>query len=172
MDNTKLTPLTSDDEPRFLAYRGVSFESRVVQFFTWAGLKGVSHIAIKPLPCTDVVEAWQGSVQHSADYRMLHTKGTSVDVYRYINPPALDTAGAYVWLMEQVGKPYDYLGILHFIDRHSGNDSGVWFCSELAAAYARRLGMPLFSDQAPDYKITPVMLTYSPVIYKEKTITV
>jgi uncharacterized protein YycO len=162
----------------FLAYHGTSFISRGIQFQTWAGLfpPGVSHIGIRHRDQT-VTEAWVGGVQHVESYKTLHTKGTKVDVYRYhIGPwtPTIETVkNAEKWLACQVGKPYDYMGIVHFMDRHSHDDTKRWFCSKLAVSFAVKLGFPVFNeDTTPEYKISPVVFTYSPELYLHDTIKV
>lgn len=159
----------------FLAYHGTSLISRAIQFQTWAGINppGVSHIAIRHGDGS-VTEAWQGSVQHVESYKTLHKKGTKVDVYKYINPPSiLHTCMANLWLVKQVGKPYDYMGIVHFMDRHDINDAGKWFCSKLAMAYSEKLSCPVFNPATtPEYKVTPVMFTYSPMLCHTDTIVV
>ena len=38
------------------------------------------------------------------------------------------------WLDQQIGKPYDYLGILGFF-ANGVHDKKAWYCSELAAVY-------------------------------------
>lgn len=36
------------------------------------------------------------------------------------------------WLEKQLGKDYDYLGVLSFVWRFLPHNIGAWFCSELA----------------------------------------
>jgi uncharacterized protein YycO len=93
-----------------------------------------------------------------------------------INPKFIDeskVAAANTWLLQQVGKKYDFIMVFAFFTRHSQESrksAEKWFCSELAYAYMEKLGLPLFKRTEP-WEITPDMLKRLQVLeYKYKTI--
>ena len=46
------------------------------------------------------------------------------------------------WANSQIGKPYDWAGIMGFVNPwRKGGDPGRWFCSEICAALAVKLGV-------------------------------
>lgn len=65
---------------------------------------------------------------------------------------------AYLWLNQQIGKPYDTKGILAFIfgwtEARDWRDPSAWFCDELAMAFIEVAGIikPLV---VPNNDITP-----------------
>lgn len=70
------------------------------------------------------------------------------------------------WARGQVGRPYDYLGLLSFFAKHDLNDDRSWFCSELVAAAFEHGGAPIFWPGST-YRITPqdiYMLPYERVM--------
>lgn len=53
----------------------------------------------------------------------------------------------------QIGKPYDWAGVLGFGFRRRWQDDDAWFCSELVAWAFAEAGAPLFREHA--WRITP-----------------
>lgn len=53
----------------------------------------------------------------------------------------------------QIGRPYDYFGILGIGFRRRWQDDDSWFCSELIAWAFDKAGYPMFSEDA--FRITP-----------------
>lgn len=53
----------------------------------------------------------------------------------------------------QIGKPYDWAGVLGFGFRRRWQDDDAWFCSELVAWAFAEAGTPLFREHA--WRITP-----------------
>ena len=68
------------------------------------------------------------------------------------------------FLDAQLGKKYDYLSVIGFVlyteDRSKSNR---WFCSELVFAALRKVGVELLT-RVPAWKVSPAMLSYSPII--------
>lgn len=111
---------------RMLAYQGISAISKAIR---WQTRSKYSHIGIE-LDDGSVVEAWhKGGVQHSESFRTLHTPGTKVDVYRVTLPVDVDSFEK--WLLEQVGKQYDFRSVARFLTRREVPLDDKWFCSEL-----------------------------------------
>ena len=62
----------------------------------------------------------------------------------------------------QIGKPYDWQGVLGFGFRRRWQDDDAWFCSELVAWAFAKAGSPLFRTQP--WRITPRDL-YIPMLH-------
>jgi len=138
-------------------YYGKSLVSRTIECFTWGH---ISHVAIRNPYEAYVVEAWQPTVQRVADISFNHTERTRVDVYALdLTPQQFDVGVA--WLDQQVGRLYDFRGVLSFLLRRNIGTSGAWFCSELGLALSQIVGKPLLC--CPPFKATPTVLSYSPV---------
>lgn len=58
------------------------------------------------------------------------------DAAEAVEVPLTDKQGALDFLEEQVGKPYDWCGIIALPFRKSWQDPEAWFCSELGAKVA------------------------------------
>lgn len=78
--------------------------------------------------------------------------------------PARDPASVIAAARSQVGKPYDWMGVIGIGVRRRWQDNDRWFCSELIAWAFERSGWPLFRGQP--WRITPRDL-YLP-IYAER----
>ena len=57
------------------------------------------------------------------------------------------------WLVDQVGKPYDWTALLSWIVRRNWQDEDAWFCSELTEAFIDLFAAPRFRERAS--RITP-----------------
>lgn len=58
------------------------------------------------------------------------------------------------WLRGQIGRPYDYVGLVSFFAKRDFNDDSSWFCSELVAAAFEHAASPLFRPGST-YRVTP-----------------
>jgi hypothetical protein len=124
------------------------------------------------------IEAWQGSgvILVSDIMHGIHTPGTIIDCYEI--PGMIPEAQRLVWAFHasQLGKKYDYRGVLRFISRRSVMAAGSapapgadpypdvdrWFCSQIVAQAFNYAREPLL--RAPSYRVSPTMLTYSPLL--------
>lgn len=59
------------------------------------------------------------------------------------------------FITEQLGKPYDKLGIVSFFLGRNWDDLDSWFCSELVAAGLVKCGYFKYPLATPSNKITP-----------------
>ena len=139
-----------------LAYQGISPLSRLIR---WQTRSIYSHIAISHEG--QVVEALgtRGRVVLAKDFREYHTPGTVVTV---LEVPGVDDDAAWDFALEQVGKPYDYRGIVRFVTRQSYHQNGRWFCSELASAACSAGGVELL--RIPHHESSPRDVAASPVL--------
>lgn len=78
----------------------------------------------------------------------------------YATIPALPEQEAkfYVFLRDQLHKPYDKLAIVAFAFDRNWRDGDAWYCSELIAAALEAAGILTKTLYLPFNKITPVML--------------
>lgn len=142
---------------KILAYRGKSVISRLIQLQTRSVY---SHIAIE-LDNGSVIEAWaKGGVTISDSYSTQHTPGTVVDVFKINTTYAPDNV--HDFLMDQIGKEYDFISIMRFLFRRKAPINGKWFCSELCAA-AFRAGSLVLQD-LPESYLSPRDIAMSPLL--------
>lgn len=69
-----------------------------------------------------------------------------------VEPLTLDEqSDLRAWLMEQVGQPYDWRGVLlgHVTRNPAINNAKKWFCSELQAAGDAEMGRTFIADTPP-----------------------
>jgi uncharacterized protein YycO len=140
-------------------YYGTSLVSRLIRWRTWSD---ISHTAAFVGATGDeVIEAWEGSVRRQS-WKVGHASGTRIEIYRV--PCTLDQRREfYNFLSGQIGKPYDYSGILGFMLRAKTESKDSWFCSELVFSAARAAGIDLLSRIEP-YQVSPGDLNVSPLL--------
>jgi uncharacterized protein YycO len=142
-------------------YRGKSVVSRIIRAINWSQY---SHVAWVDDIDGTVIEAWHiGGVAHVKTPSSNHTPGTAVDLFIVLDEEPHHTAMIREFLMAQVGKKYDFAGILGFIFRATHlQRKQKWFCSELVAEAYATAGLPLL--RIPSHKIYPGMLAGSPML--------
>ena len=153
-----------------LQYIGKSFfPSKFIQWFTW-GKYSHSAWSFCEIEAGMLVgdiseyEAWAGKgVVHVPAIGLNHTKGTRIDLYdlkaKLNNKEASE---GLTFLTEQIGKGYDYKGILGFILRKKSlHNPYDWFCSELVFAFLLKCGRFLLHGIKP-YQVSPQMLPLCP----------
>lgn len=142
-------------------YQGKSIISRIIRAFNWSVY---SHVAWIDDNDFTVTEAWcRGGVTRVATPSCNHTPGTPVDLFIVPSETLEQTAIIRQFLNDQVGKKYDYAGILGFVFRIKRlHRKHKWFCSELVAEAYATAGLPLM--HLPSFKIYPGMLASSPLL--------
>lgn len=141
-----------------LLYHGTGWLSKMIQKFTWGFF---NHAAYKNNQTGEVIEAWY-SVVKAKDEWVNHNDGTQIDYYDFEVPLTEDEENQ-IWMLlnAQLGKPYDYAGIVNFITRpDSGTsaDQSKWFCSELVFFCVNRVRLML--NNIPAFKVYPTMLSF------------
>jgi uncharacterized protein YycO len=108
-----------------------------------------SHCGIVT-PDLTVIEAsaWHGVIERS--YRAFIAGVSHYSVKRIAVP---DEVRAIAWARAQVGKPYDWTGVLGLALRREWDDAAAWFCSELVEAAAAAGGRTRFVFNAR--RVTP-----------------
>jgi len=142
-------------------YQGKSVISRAIRVFNWSDY---SHAAWMDPADGTIIEAWhRGGVSHVPAFSTNHTPGTRVELYGVTGETPEQTAIIRAFLLDQVGKSYDYLGIMGFVFRSPRlHSKRRWFCSELVAEAYATAGLPLL--RLPAFKVYPGMLAASPML--------
>jgi uncharacterized protein YycO len=148
---------------KVLLFRGRGAMSMAIR---WQSRSIYSHAAIQ-LRDGSIIESWQGSgVQ-----RKILTDWKDIDAFDVVDCPErrweLDEEGCEAFLVNQIGKGYDYKSVLRFISRRKGGEPDRWFCSELVYAAIRYAGVDLFLRCEP-WRVSPGMLLYSPLLEKAR----
>lgn len=157
---------TPINPPMIALYRGLSPLSRAIRWWNWSDY---SHAAWL---CSDgsCTEAWAGRVQRAGAFDTLHTRGTAVDCYTIEGMTGERARAIRAFLAAQVGKRYDWRGILRFgfktIIRADNQDR--WFCSELVFAACQAAGIELLA-RTPAWKVYPGLLACSPLLRLRET---
>lgn len=137
---------------RLLFCRGHGFMAALIRWQTWGRY---SHVAIE-------IAGWV--------YEAVPFKGVRKTPAAKFNWDHVDifVADGYheeytlAFLESQLGKPYDYLGVMRFLPRwKEGIFSERWFCSELFY-----IAVPGLLERVPAVKVSPSMLSYSPRLRK------
>jgi uncharacterized protein YycO len=68
-------------------------------------------------------------------------------------------------MLSQIGRPYDWPGIMGWALRRDWQDPHAWFCSELVAWAFENAGFPLLRSEGLS-RITPRDLLMSPMLRK------
>lgn len=155
-------------ECRIAFFKGKSLTSRLIGWFNWGPY---SHVAWWRGE-GEMVEAWQGvGVAETNIVDGLHTAGTVVDLYHIADLTDEEAEVIDDFHVSQIGKKYDLVGCLHFLLRRPPHirDQDRWFCSELVATACASAGRPLL-ERVPPWKISPSMLSYSPLLTFDRTI--
>ena len=136
-----------------LGYRGKSLISKLIR---WQTRSQYSHVSVEI--DGQNYEAWHigGVVRRS--WNEGHTSGTQVDVLRPVN--TVNVVRMRHFLEQQIGKGYDYKGVLRFLSRRDERLDNRWFCSELVAQ-AFIEGMCVLQNMRPSY-LTPRDICMSP----------
>lgn len=73
--------------------------------------------------------------------------------YAFVDIPARNPAAVHAAARAELGRPYDWLGVLGIGVRRRWQSPDSWFCSELIAYAFEAAGEPLFRGQP--WRITP-----------------
>ena len=130
--------------------------SVLLRAFLWSAW---SHCAI--VDGVDIIEA---AADGGVRIRELGDLLRESSEHAFVDVPTSDARAVIAAARSQVGKPYDWLGVLGIGVRRRWQDNDRWFCSELIAWAFERAGWPLFRGQP--WRITPRDL-YLP-IYAER----
>ena len=143
-----------------LGYRGHGIISRLIRFRTWSRY---SHVACMN-EHGEIIEAWhKGGVCLRKDYHEGHKPGTIIDVFPFPMPHFREDL-MWRFLALQVGKKYDFHGVLGFLSRRdNAHNPDKWFCSELVMQASIECGEPLLHGIEP-FQTSPGDVVMSPLL--------
>ncbi len=145
---------------RVALYKGRGIVSKLI---LWQSRGHFSHAA-KVLPDNSVIESREfKGVQKRPHFRPVEGQET-VRLFEVETTPVQDLA-INAFLVDQLGKGYDYLSILRFITRQNTNryTRGTWFCSELVFSAFRHAGIDLLA-RIDAWAVSPGQLATSPLL--------
>lgn len=147
--------MKAEYKPRLLLFRGRGIISWLIR---WQTRSCYSHAALM-LPDGSVIEAWQGAGVRRTWLR----DWTEVDVFDIHEMTTEQWQAAIAFARCQIGKPYDYRGVLRFLSRRRKALDDRWFCSELVYKSLESAGVRLLRDVEAG-EVSPGMLARSPLL--------
>ncbi len=150
-----------------LASKGISLTSRAIRFRQWDF--PFTHIALA-IDLTNkrdpiVIEAWWNGVRRGK-FSKVHTPCTEFSVYS-VEVTEKQKEKIFEFAESQIGKPYDWLGILGFVLFNPNIESkNRWFCSELVFAAFKKAGVELLKNTHPS-EVSPRLFLKSPLLQFE-----
>lgn len=141
----------------------------VIRWFTRSKWSHVDIVLSDDLsdPTSRLVGAVPGGVKdYTLQERVSHAKrAVAIKLEPHgLLPDQVEEAhkSAVEWLGRQIGRPYDWMAIFLAIGlNRNWRDEDNWFCSELAATFALRVGAPVV-DPDVHYRVTPQDIFNSP----------
>ena len=98
---------------------------------------------------------------HGVERELLATRLANASRAAVMTIPCADAQAVIAAAESQIGKPYDWLGVLGIGLHRDWQEPDRWFCSEMAAWAFHEAGRPLFRPDAL-YRVTPQHLWMLP----------
>ena len=134
--------------------------SKLVRFITWSHYSHVDMIVggdhIIGASVLHGVEEVSLAYRKSVSHRWVIGEVPTI--------AAEDDDNIYRALKSQVGKPYDWFGILGFLFHRDWQNEDRWFCSELIAWAFDKVGTRILADSVRKSRVSPEHLLMSPMI--------
>lgn len=144
-------------QPKILLFRGRGVISQLIR---WQTNGQYSHAAIQ-LPSGSIIEAWHKPAR--VRVRKNLTDWSNVEAYEVEGMTPEQWEVALEWLDDQVGKKYDFGGVLRFLTRYRKDQDEKWFCSELVFQALVEAGVELLS-RIQCSQVSPTVLSFSPLL--------
>lgn len=139
---------------RFSGGRGI--EATLVKAATWSWCSHVDFV----LPDGRLLGAVPG---RGVCIREVEFDDVRVELYGVERPRLVYHEMALQFAHTQVGRPYDWAGVLGWGMRRDWQEADSWFCSELVAWSFEKAGFPLLRANEV-WRITPRDLLMSPFL--------
>jgi hypothetical protein len=140
-------------------HKGNSLFSRIIQWFSRSHF---SHVSFWLYDSQDphkgeIYEAWEGEGVRkllASQYQKARNEG-KINLFTYKSAPSdAEKEQLRAILAAELGKDYDYRGVLKFLSRRPHNPDEAWFCSEYVAYGSRLIGKTLF-ERTEDWELKP-----------------
>lgn len=142
---------------KLLLFKGRGIISRLIR---WQTRSKYSHAAILvDEESSTIIESWQGAGVRSKKI----TDWRDIEVFNVDLQGEHKEAAVLMFLIDQVGKHYDYSGVIRFVSRRKPPraDNQKWFCSELVFAAFQYAGVNLL-ERIDAAAVSPGLLALSP----------
>jgi len=148
-----------NDFPKILLFKGRGVISNLIR---WQTNGQYSHAALQ-LPDGKIIEAWHKPAE--VRIRPPLKDWSNVDAFDVEGMTAKQWTLAAQWTQMQVGKKYDFGGVLRFVTRWRKEQDDKWFCSELVFAALKYAGVNLL-ERVQASQVSPTVLSFSPLLKK------
>lgn len=126
--------------------------SPIIRFLTWSQW---SHVAIQ-LDDGRVFEAIGSGVRCTTLEDCISRMSNHTFVY-LDKVDDIKRIYAECWIIEQIGKKYDWGALFGFLFKRNFQSPNKWFCSELAAEFCKKLGYRIANEEQLN-RVTPQFL--------------
>lgn len=140
---------------RVLLFRGRGIISALIR---WQTRSVYSHAAIL-MPDGNIIESWQGEGVRTKKL----TDWSNIDQFEVVGMTREQWIYAIEFARLQIGRGYDYLGVIRFVSRKSLPANKRWFCSELVFAALKQVGVSLL-ERIDAGEVSPGLLANSPLL--------
>lgn len=147
---------------RFVLYSNQ--KSIISKLIRWQTRGQYSHAALLTSDGS-IIESMEGIGVRSRSSITEGAEGDSYDVFTVQTTENQDKI-IEMFAGHQIGKKYDYLGILRFLTREPNyNQKNRYFCSELVFDAFGYAGIDLFKDMQ-GWEVSPALLSHTPLATK------
>ena len=149
------------NDPKVLLFKGRGMFSRLIR---WQTNGQYSHAAIQ-LPDGRIIEAWHKPAQ--VRVRPPLRDWSNVDAFSVQGMSEAKWKVVADFLEDQIGKKYDFGGVMRFVTRWRKPKDDKWFCSELVFQAIKEAGVDLLS-RIECSQVSPTVLSFSPLLQPSK----
>lgn len=143
---------------KILLFKGGDPISWVVQMQTRSPY---SHVGLLDTCGRCVIEAYPGT---GVRRRILSLDDEArIDAYDVAGLTEQGYKQALAFAKSQLGKKYDWRGVLRFVDKLPARENDKWFCSELVHKSLSTAGVRLL-ERIPSAEVSPAMVAWSPLL--------
>jgi uncharacterized protein YycO len=149
--------------PKILLFKGRGMVSRLIRWQT----NGIySHVGLQRSDGR-IIEAWHKPAKVRLRGRLSDWR--DVEAYEVVGATPEQLERAVAWAESQIGKKYDFGGVLRFVTRWRKKQDDKWFCSELVFQAFKEVDINLL-DRIQSSQVSPTVLSFSPLLMKSEPI--
>lgn len=150
-------------KPKILLFKGQGAISKLIR---WQTNGQYSHAAIQREDGR-IIEAWHNPAK--VRLRGPLQNWNNVEAYDIVGMSDAQWAKAIEYAEAQIGKKYDFGGVLRFVTRWRKKKDDKWFCSELVYQAVLEAGVPLLA-RIQCSQVSPAVLSFSPLLRQSEPI--